>query len=140
MYRIGGIVALTLSTAELDQLTQVLRAHRVLYCLIFGSAARGELRFESDVDIAVCASGALSSGEKYTLIASLALVARRPIDLIDLRVARGVLFARALQGKELFCDSLRAKGEILFRRLSLIEEDLGYASRSFDMAQPRMFR
>lgn len=130
----------TLSSTELNRVTQVLRAHRVLYCLIFGSAARGELRFESDVDIAICGNSAFSAAEKYTLVSGLAVVTRRPIDLIDLRAARGVLFARALLGKELFCDSLRVKGEILFRRVSLVEEDLGYARRSFNMARQRMFR
>lgn len=130
----------SLSSDELAQVTQVLRAHRVIYALIFGSAARDELRSESDVDIAICGNGAFSSQENYALVSRLAVVLRRPVDLIDLRVARGLVFARALQGKELFCDSLRVKGEILFRRLSLVEEDLGYARRSFNNAQQRMFR
>lgn len=138
--RISYIMSKKLSPAELDQLIQVLRSNRVIYALIFGSAARGEMGFESDVDIAISGDHALSSDEKYTLISSLAAVVRRPIDLVDLRTARGVLSVRALQGEELFCDSLRVKGEILFRRLSLVEEDLGYAKRSFDLAQQKMFR
>ena len=129
-----------ISAVERRQIIQVLRSQGVLYALLFGSAARGELGFESDVDIAVSGDRTLSSKERYALISSLAAVMKRPIDLIDLRAARGILFVRALQGEELFCDSLRVKGEALFRRLSLVEEDLVFAKRSFDMARQRMFR
>ena len=129
-----------LSTDQRQQTVRVLRCEGVVYALLFGSGAQGKLRFDSDVDIAVAGDRPLSPQTRYELISKLAAVTRRPVDLIDLRTARWVVYAKAMQGEELFCDSLRAKGEALFRRVSLVEEDLAFARRSFSMAQPRMFR
>ncbi len=125
---------------DLQSLVDALRRFGVVYAVVFGSAARGELRADSDIDIAVAAEGPLSSEMRYGIINAISGISGRPIDLVDLKTARGVLLARALQGRELFCDSVRAKGDALFRRVSVAEEDIAYAKKSFSMAQPRMFQ
>ncbi|MDA8109639.1 MAG: nucleotidyltransferase domain-containing protein [Betaproteobacteria bacterium] len=130
----------SLSTAERARVIEALRAHGVVYALLFGSAARAELAYDSDIDVAVSAPGPLSGAQRYRLIGALAAATGRPIDLLDLRTARGAVFARALRGTELFCDSVRAKGDALYRRLTLIEEDLNDSRRSFAMARAEMFR
>ncbi|MGH8672767.1 MAG: nucleotidyltransferase domain-containing protein, partial [Burkholderiales bacterium] len=94
----------------------------------------------SDLDVAVSADRPLSVTQRFGLIEALAAACGRPIDLVDLRSARGTVFAQALQGRELFCDSIRTKGEALYRRASLIEEDLNVARASFALARPRMFQ
>ena len=129
-----------LSAEQRERIVEVLRAAGVLYALIFGSGARGRLRTDSDLDIAVAAERPVASDARYELISRLAGVVKRPIDLVDLKAARGAGFARALQGDELFCDSARAKGEALYRRVSLVAEDLEFAKRSFAMARSSMFR
>lgn len=117
-----------------------LRTEGIVYSLLFGSAAESHLTFDSDVDVAVAAERALSTETKTRLIAKLAAIALRPIDVIDLKTARGLVFARALQGEQILCDSMKAKGDAQYRRVSLVEEDLNFARRSFALAQPAMFR
>ncbi|OGA49743.1 MAG: hypothetical protein A3G25_05390 [Betaproteobacteria bacterium RIFCSPLOWO2_12_FULL_63_13] len=127
-----------LNQHDLQNLIAALRRCGVVYAVLFGSAARGELRAASD--IAVAAERPLASEMRYRIIQAIAAVGGRPVDLVDLKTARGVLLARALQGRELFCDSVRAKGEALFRRVSVAEEDIAYARKSFALAQPKMFQ
>jgi predicted nucleotidyltransferase len=134
------VAARDLTARELQDVVRILREAGVVYALVFGSAARGELRADSDLDLAVAGAKPLTSEERRKLVERLAAAARRPIDLIDLRTARGLVYAKALQGKELFCESVRAKGEAFSRRVGLIAEDLDLAQRSFAMARPRMFR
>jgi len=125
---------------ELQNLIAALRRCGVLYAVLFGSAARGDLRADSDIDIAVAAQGPLASETRYRITQAIAAIGGRPVDLVDLRTARGVVLARALQGRELFCDSVRAKGDALFRRVSVAEEDIAYAKKSFALARPGMFQ
>lgn len=129
-----------LSDPDLAQIARVLRGAGISYALLFGSAGSGALGGQSDLDIAVAGDAPLSSAQREALIGSLALVARRPIDLVDLKAARGVVFARALQGREIFCDSLKAKAEALLRRVGIVQEDLELARRSFATARRAMFR
>ena len=129
-----------LNQHDLQNLIAALRRCGVVYAVLFGSAARGELRAASDIDIAVAAERPLASEMRYRIIQAIAAVGGRPVDLVDLKTARGVVLARALQGRELFCDSVRAKGEALFRRVSVAEEDIAYARKSFALAQPKMFQ
>jgi len=129
-----------LKQTDLRNLVDVLRSCGVIYAVLFGSASRGELRPDSDLDIAVAAAGPISAAMRYDIINLVSGIAGRPVDLVDLKTARGVVLARALRGKELFCDSIRAKGDALFRRVSVAEEDIAYARKSFSMAQSRMFQ
>ena len=52
--------------------------------IVFGSAATGQLRFDSDLDIAVKFRHALGIEQKIAMIETLAEQTGRPIDLIDL--------------------------------------------------------
>ena len=52
--------------------------------IVFGSAATGQLRFDSDLDIAVKFRHALGIEQKIAMIEALAEQTGRPIDLIDL--------------------------------------------------------
>ncbi len=130
----------SLSPDQRTQLVAALRTEGIVYALLFGSAAESQLKFDSDIDVAVAAEGALSAETKVRLVSRLAAITKRPIDLIDLKTARGLVFAKALQGEQILCDSMKAKGEAQYRRVSLIEEDLNFARRSFALAQPAMFR
>ena len=72
--------------------------------ILFGSLARGRARTDSDLDLAVAGSRPLRAQEKRTLIEGLALVAGRPVDLIDLRSVDGLILAQVLTtGNIIFC-------------------------------------
>src|SRR4030067_1492674 len=72
--------------------------------LIFGSLAKGRARSDSDVDVAVAADRPLDIGTKMRLIEQLAVLTGRPIDLVDLQAADGLILKQVLvEGRLLFC-------------------------------------
>lgn len=69
----------------LSQLTNLFAQEAsIQVALVFGSAARGALKPESDIDVAVLAHQRLSQGEKRALIEQIALSTGRAVDLIDM--------------------------------------------------------
>ena len=71
---------------SIQQVQAALAKHpEVELAIVFGSVARGEARRDSDVDVAVQLSTPLGADEKMELIADIAAVTGRPVDLIDLR-------------------------------------------------------
>ncbi len=59
--------------------------------VLFGSAARGTLRSESDLDIGILPTRELSLAEELDLQAELERLARRPVDLVRLDRASTLL-------------------------------------------------
>jgi hypothetical protein len=45
-----------------------------------------------------------------------------------------------MAGEELFCDSAAAKGDALYRRVTLVADDLEFADRMFETTSRTMFR
>jgi len=86
------------------------RFAHVEQAILFGSVASGQARADSDLDIAVGASQALTLNERINLIASLTKQTGRPIDLIDLKVVTEPLL-----------------GQILRHGRRLLGSDTGYA-------------
>ena len=81
-----------------NQLRAVLRHFpNVVQALVFGSAAKGKQRADSDIDIAVAAHAPLTADEKIDLIASLAESTGRPVDLIDLKVVAEPLLGQIVR-------------------------------------------
>ncbi len=68
--------------------------------VLYGSAARGELRggteMASDVDVAVAGDEPLPVDRRLELASRLARAVRRDVDLVDLRVAHGLLLKEIL--------------------------------------------
>jgi predicted nucleotidyltransferase len=72
---------------------------------LFGSAATGGLRPESDLDIAILMQNPLSSRKLYELSEKIAQGMGRDVDLIDLRSATTVLQMQVLStGKRIICN------------------------------------
>lgn len=69
--------------------------------LVFGSAARGTLLPESDVDVAVLAHHPLSATEKHALIEHIALATGRAVDLIDLATVGQPLLGQIVRDAKL---------------------------------------
>lgn len=102
-----------------DRIRSVLGAHReVRLAMLFGSFAdpRRPPGYESDIDIAVAGERPLSSGQIHALIEKLALATARPVDMIDLQCAAGVVLRRALTaGRLLLCHDRRLYAELIKR-------------------------
>lgn len=124
---------------QIEQVRNALRARGILYARLFGSAARGAMSFDSDVDLAVSADAPLTSQQKRELIEDVSAIVLRPVDVVDFRTAHGAVFDEALDGYELFCDSEEAKAEAQYRRVTVIQDDLEFARQAFDSAKHRMF-
>ncbi|MGH8650067.1 MAG: type VII toxin-antitoxin system MntA family adenylyltransferase antitoxin, partial [Burkholderiales bacterium] len=80
-----------------ESIRAVLERHpEIRIALLFGSLAEGKERRDSDLDLAVAAGGPLSADQKSALIAELAQAMGRPVDLVDLRTAAGLVLKEAL--------------------------------------------
>src|SRR5450830_337763 len=75
----------------------------LVLALVFGSAATGQQRPDSDLDIAVAADQPLTIVEKMAIISALAEHSGRSIDLIDLSVVTEPLLGQIVRhGRRLF--------------------------------------
>ena len=80
-----------------QQIASTLAQHEdIQLAFVFGSAARGTLRPDSDVDVAVLAGGQLSTEARLALMAELILALKREVDLVDLHDAWGLILRQVL--------------------------------------------
>lgn len=105
-----------------ERLAERLRAAGVRYAALFGSLARGAARRDSDIDIAVSFGKPISSDLREALIGIIADVAGRAVDLVDLESAQGLVFTRAMRGKEILCDEVATR-QRLIERLRRFEDE-----------------
>jgi len=77
------------------------------------SLARGQARPDSDIDVAVSFGKPMSSDLRLAVIGIVADVSGRSVDLVDLEAAGGLIFARALGGTEILCDSAAARQRMI---------------------------
>lgn len=91
--------------------------------LVFGSFARGKLRFDSDLDVAVLPSAPLDAKQTIDLIGTLASRFGRPIDVIDLFTQHGAIAREAFtKGDLVYCRDRLAYAERM-RRMIYDEAD-----------------
>lgn len=85
------------SPSPLEAVRKVLAAAPgIELAFVFGSAARGQQRPDSDIDVAVQAHAPLTAAFKLGLIGDLAQATGRAVDLIDLRTAGEPLLGQIL--------------------------------------------
>ena len=94
-----------------------------LVALLFGSVAKGKARPESDVDIAISKGRPLDMEERKATIIALADITGRPVDLIDLEDARGLILKKSLTEGIPLIPSDPATLERLLKRMVYDEED-----------------
>lgn len=85
--------------------------------VIFGSVATGQEKRESDVDIAVMASHALSHEQHIKIIDAVALEFGRPVDLIDLKTVGQPLLNQIVAHGRLVLGSTDAWSNLVYRNL-----------------------
>ncbi|HEX3047776.1 MAG TPA: nucleotidyltransferase domain-containing protein [Bacillota bacterium] len=95
--------------------------------ILFGSAARGQLRPDSDLDLAFLSDLALNEYEVFMRAQELAELLGRDVDLIDLNKASTVLKAQIIgKGKVIFNgDNLRRMVFAMkaFKEYALLNEE-----------------
>lgn len=101
----------------------------VVQALVFGSAATGKQRADSDLDIAVAAHQPLTANERIDLIASLAAITGRPVDLIDLKVAAEPLLGQIVRHGRRLIGSDGAYGQLISWHLSEQADFMPYRNR-----------
>lgn len=114
-----------------EQLISVLSAITGLrIAILFGSAAAGREREDSDVDVAVAFDTPLSAGEKLALMDAISVEIGRPVDLIDLRSAGEPLLSQILEkGGRLIVRDRPLLAELIKRHLYDSEDFLPYRRR-----------
>jgi len=76
----------------------------VMAVYLFGSAASGQMHFESDIDLAVLADSPIDPEQLWMLAQDIAAMVNVEIDLIDLRTASTVMRMQIVEGgKRLYC-------------------------------------
>lgn len=117
--------------ADLDaSLREVLaRFPGLVLALVFGSVAQGRQRADSDLDIAVAASRALTVPEKMALIGALAERTGRPVDLIDLTTVAEPLLGQIVRHGRRLLGSDGAYGRLVSRHLFEQADFMPYRSR-----------
>ncbi len=95
------------------RLADRLREAGAVYATVFGSVARGEARADSDIDVAVSFGKPMSADLRMATIGIVAAVSGRSADVIDLEVAGGLVLARALGGREIYCDDVATRQRMI---------------------------
>jgi len=97
--------------------------------ILYGSAARGKERFDSDLDVAVWLDRPLDVDEKMRLVRRLVGATGRSVDLTDLAVVGEPLLGQILvHGKRVLGDN-GAYGDLLALHLRNAEDFLPYRRR-----------
>ncbi|TAK26109.1 MAG: nucleotidyltransferase domain-containing protein [Chloroflexota bacterium] len=85
--------------------------------LVFGSLARGSLRRESDVDVAVDLGHPLTVDETLEVTAALALATGRAVDLVDLRTVGEPLLGQIVRHGRRILGGEAAHASLISRHL-----------------------
>lgn len=91
---------------------------------VFGSAARGALRPDSDVDVAVLAASRLSPEARLKLMAELSLAVKREVDLVDLSTAWGLILRQVLTTGTLALKRSDTAHAMLLKRMLFDQADM----------------
>jgi len=123
------------------------RFDEVLFALLFGSHARGESRPDSDIDLAVFVSPALSPEERWKLRLRLhaTLEDLGTLDVVVLNDAPALLAHRALQGRPVLVRDRVAYTRFFVRTVARSEDERHYrqihqAARERRLAEGRFGR
>jgi len=114
-----------MSTAIAQQIARTLAQHaEIELAFVFGSAARGALRPDSDVDVAVLAARQLSPEARLALMAELSLALGREVDLVDLYNAWGLILHQVLTTGTLALKRSDTAYAALLKRMLLDQADM----------------
>jgi len=103
---------------QLEPITSVLARHPgIKMAILFGSMAKGQAGYDSDVDLAVAATQPIELEEKMALMEALAEVTGRPIDLIDLTIVGEPLLGQILKRGKRILGTDESYAKLMMRHL-----------------------
>lgn len=112
---------------NLDKAIDTLKEFNINTVYLFGSASRGELREDSDIDIAFLTDENIDEYKCFMKAQEIANIFKRDVDLIDIKKASTVFKVQIIgNGKVVFCmdDVKRAYFEIRsFKEYALLNEE-----------------
>ena len=113
------------------QISQQLARHpQIKLGILFGSVGRRQARADSDLDLAIAADGPLDVSEKMALIEALAQLTSRPVDLVDMQLAGGLLLQEILtKGKRIYNTDSHLHAELIKRMLFNEADFMPYRDR-----------
>jgi predicted nucleotidyltransferase len=91
--------------------------------VVYGSAATGRMRDDSDVDLAVLGRTPLNVDARLSIASAIAGATGRKVDLLDLGRAHGTILSEVLTSGVRLIVNDRAALEMLMRRLVYEEAD-----------------
>lgn len=122
-----------------DFMAEEMQAYAVI---LFGSAARGALRPESDVDIAYLSDATCSAYERFMTAQRLADLLKREVDLVDFRQASTVLQAQIVGNGVILCDRQPIERQVAFmyalKAYALSNEERHEILQAYDAASEEM--
>lgn len=118
---------------SIPQLQAALAKHpEIELAIVFGSLARGEARNDSDIDVAVQLPTPLDAEQKMQLIADIAAMTGRPVDLIDLRTVGEPLLGQILKyGQRIRGDAVDM-ALLMQRHVYAMEDFMPYVERMLE--------
>lgn len=120
-----AIMEHSMTTALVQQVARTLAPHPgILLAFVFGSAARGALRPDSDVDVAVLAASQLSPEARLELMTELSLAVKREVDLVDLSTAWGLILRQVLTTGTLALKRSDTAHAMLLKRMLFDQADM----------------
>lgn len=112
-------------SANLEHIRSYLQDEPDVYlAYVFGSVATGKANYQSDLDVAIRASHALSATKKAAIISELASITGRPVDLIDLNQAGEPLLGEILRDGKRIKGSDNQHAELIQRHIYNTEDFL----------------
>lgn len=98
--------------------------------ILFGSLSRGRAMAHSDMDLAVAMARPLTAEEKLEMIEGLAQIVGRPVDLVDLQSADGLILSQILTtGNILLCNNRTLYAELIKKMLFNDADMMPYRER-----------
>ncbi|EWH08181.1 DNA polymerase beta domain-containing protein [Catenovulum agarivorans DS-2] len=106
--------------------------------ILYGSAATGKMRLDSDIDIAVQFSQPLNAHQKMVLASQLEKQLNRTIDLTDLSNLNGTILKQVLTKGVVIVENVKGTKEKLIRRMIYNQADMmPYVIRTLKERQKR---
>lgn len=106
--------------------------------ILYGSAATGQLRADSDVDIALLFNHSLGADQKMELIMRLESELRRDVDLVDLFALNGTILKQVLRKGQVLVQSQSGVLAGLIQRMIYNQADMmPYVTRTLIERQQR---
>ena len=111
----------------------------VLLAILYGSAATGQLRSDSDIDIAMLLDAPMPADLRISLTQSLSDQLGREVDLLDLHAISGTILKQVLcKGRVVINNDSKAR-EGLFKRRNYYQSDMKpYVTRTLLERQQRV--